>query len=106
MKTVNELAKELGVCKTTIWHHIRKNGLGERHGRSIMLLSDDDVDIIRKSSISHQRDHGGVTIKQLMDQTGLSRETIAKRVKRLGIKVEPRKRVFLTAEEAEKIREM
>jgi hypothetical protein len=40
-----------------------------------------------------------------MDETGLSRETITRRVRKIGVKSEERTRIFLTEEQARMVKE-
>lgn len=105
MKTVTEVAEILGVCRTTVWYHIRSMGLGRMTG-SVMLLDSIEVEKVRGRTLAGQRSSGMITTRQLMDETGLSREVIARRIRRLGIKTKERRRTLLTAEQADQVRRM
>lgn len=103
MKTMSQVAEDLGVAKTTIWHHANSMSLGKMIGGTL-FLSEDDVAKISKRTLVCQEARGMVTVRQLVEETGLSRMTISKRIQRLGIKTEERRRTFLTAEQAEMVR--
>lgn len=104
MITVTELADELKTNRTNVWFHVRKHKLGAKRG-GVLFLSKEEADIVRSHMLKHQEKSGYVTVKQIMDETGLSRETITRRVRKIGVKSEERTRIFLTEEQARMVKE-
>lgn len=105
MKTITQVSEELGIVRSSVWYHVRKMGLGTMTG-SVMLLSAEEVERIRRRTFSGQRERGMVTATELMDELGLSREIISRRIRKLGIATDERRATFLTREQADQIRGM
>ena len=98
MTTINALAKELKMNNHQLWVLVTKLGYGEKVG-NLLVISDDEADKIR----SMRKDR--ITITQLSKELGVSKQVLSKRVRRLGIKTKEKSRTYLTAEEAQMVRE-
>lgn len=105
MLTVSELAKEIGVNRTNILHHVYKHKLGKKYGHTI-ILNDDEAALIREHTLKHQQEKGMITVAMLVKETGLSRQVISSRIKSLGIiDTKERNRIYLTKEQAQKVKD-
>lgn len=105
MKTVTQVADELGVNRSSVWHHVKALGIGRMVG-NVMILDASEVESVKERMLASQDSRGMVTVRQLMEETGLSRTGVINRIRRLGIVTEERQRIFLTEDQAEAVRRM
>lgn len=86
MLTVTELSQETGIDRYLIWYYVRKLGIiGERVGaQRLMLMSPSDCERIKMACGKYQLERGGVTVSELAEELGTSRQNIWLTIERLG----------------------